>query len=98
MSVQIVQFGTDPQRVGEVEEAIRRLFMAVEEAAPAGIDYSAARIGDSTRFLLTLTLPDDAANPLLEIPEAAAFRGKVGEWAGGPVPPSTLHVIGRYTA
>lgn len=98
MSVQIVQFGTDPQRVGEVEEAIRKLFAAVEAAAPAGIEYTAARIGDSSQFLLTLALPDGAANPLLEIPEAGAFRGKVSEWSGGPVPPSTLHLIGRYTA
>ncbi|MFB6398390.1 hypothetical protein [Polymorphospora lycopeni] len=98
MSVQIVQFRTDPRRVGEVEEAIGKLFAAVEEAAPAGIEYTAARVGDSSQFLLTLTLPDDTANPLLEIPEAGAFRGRVGEWAGGPVPPVTLHVIGRYAA
>ncbi len=98
MSVQILQFGTDPQRVGEVEEAIRKLFAAIEAAAPAGIEYQAARIGDSPQFLLTLALPDGAASPLLEIPEAAAFRARVGEWAGDPVPPSTLHFVGRYTS
>lgn len=96
MSVQIVQFRTDPQQVGEVEEAIRKLFAAVEEAAPPGIEYTAARVSDSSEFLLTLTFPDDAANPLLEIPEAGAFRGKVSQWAGRPVPPATLHLIGRY--
>lgn len=98
MSVQIVQFRTDPQRVGEVEEAIGKLFSAVEEAAPAGIEYTAARVGDSSEFLLTLALPDDAANPLLEIPEAGEFRGRIGEWADSLVSPSTLHFIGRYTA
>lgn len=98
MSVQIVQFDTDPHRVGEVEEAIRNLFAALEAAAPAGIEYTAARVGDSSQFLLTLALPDDAANPLLDISEAGEFRGKIGEWAGGPVPPTTLHFIGRYTA
>ncbi len=98
MSVQIVQFDTDPERVDEVEEAIRRLFADVEAAAPTGIDYTAARVGDGSRFLLTLTLPEDAPNPLLEIPGASAFRGKVGEWAGGPVPPATLQVIARYVA
>ena len=98
MSVQIIQFGIDSQQVDEVEEAIRNLFAAIEAAAPAGIEYTAARIGDSSQYLLTLALPDDAANPLLEIPEAGVFRRKVGEWAGLPVPPSTLHFIGRYTA
>lgn len=98
MSVQIVRFHADPQQIDEIEEAIRELFSAVEKAAPTGVEYTAARIGDSAEFLLALTLPDGAANPLLEIPEAGAFRSKVGEWAGGPVPPSTLHLIGRYAA
>ncbi len=98
MSVQIVRFRADSQRVGEVEEAIGKLFAAVEEAAPAGVDYTAARVGDSSEFLLTLTLPDGAANPLLEIPEAGAFRERVGEWAGAPVPPVALQVLGRYSA
>lgn len=98
MSVQIVQFGTEPSQVAEVEKAIRKLFVALEAAAPTGIEYTAARVGDSSQFLLTLSLPDDAANPLLGFPEAGEFRDKVGEWAGGPVPPSTLHFIGRYTA
>lgn len=98
MSVQIIQFGADSHQVGEVEEAIMNLFAAVETAAPAGVEYTAARIGDSSQYLLILTLADDDANPLLEIPEAGVFRSKVGEWAGGPVPPSTLHFIGQYTA
>lgn len=98
MSVQIVQFDTDPHRVGDVEEAIGTLFAAIEAAAPADIEYTAARVGDSSQFLLTLALPDGAANPLLDLSEAADFRRKVGEWAGHPVPPSTLHIIGRYPA
>lgn len=53
MSVQIVRFGTEPQLMGEVEEAIRKLLTIIE---------------------------------------------KVGEWAGGPVPPSTLRFVGRYLA
>lgn len=96
MSVQIVQFRADPRQVQEVEEAIRQLIAAVAEVAPPGIEYVASRVGDSSEFLLSLTLPDDAGNPLLEIPDAVAFRGRVSEWAGGPVSPSPLHVVARY--
>jgi hypothetical protein len=96
MSVQIVRFRTDPQRVPEVEEAIGRLFAAVDEAAPAGVAYTAARVGDGSEFLLTLQLPEGAANPLLDIAEAGAFRARIAEWAGGPVAPASLHVLGRY--
>lgn len=31
-----------------------------------------------------------------EIAEAGAFRARIAEWAGGPVPPASLHVLGRY--
>ncbi|MFE5738746.1 hypothetical protein [Streptomyces celluloflavus] len=97
MSVQIVRFRTEPERVPEVEEAVRRLFAAVRDAAPEGIEYGAARVGDGAEFLLTLRIPEGAPNPLLAIPEAGAFRARVAEWAGAPVPPATLHMIGRYT-
>lgn len=98
MSIQIVRFHTDPQHVPEVEEAIGRVFGAVRKAAPAGIAYTAARLGDSAEFLLALRLPDGAPNPLLEIPPAGAFRDNIAKGAGGPVPPVTLHVLGRYAA
>jgi hypothetical protein len=100
MSLQIVRFRTDPRRVTEVEEAIGELFAAVRHAAPPGIEYTAARVADGesagAEFLLTLRLPDGAPNPLLGIAQAGAFRARVADWAGGPVPPATLEVIGRY--
>lgn len=46
MSVQMVRFSTDAQRAHEVEEAIATLFTAVAEAAPAGVTYTAGRVGD----------------------------------------------------
>lgn len=98
MSVQIVAFRTTPERISEVTEAITQLFAAVAAAAPAGIEYAAYRVGDGPDFLLALTLPDGAPNPLLDIPEAGAFRDRVGEWVGGSVPPVTLHAISRYAA
>ncbi|MEU6644400.1 hypothetical protein ABZ863_17850 [Saccharomonospora sp. NPDC046836] len=96
MSVQIVRFSTSPEHVPEVEEAIDQLFTAVKEAAPAGLEYTAARVGDSPEFLLTLQLPDDAPNPLLGIEAAGEFRARIAGWAGVPVPPQTLDVLGRY--
>lgn len=51
MSVQMVRFSTDAQRAHEVEEAIATLFTAVAEAAPAGVTYTAGRVGDGSDFL-----------------------------------------------
>ncbi|HLV72354.1 MAG TPA: hypothetical protein VKY91_06165 [Vulgatibacteraceae bacterium] len=96
MSVQVVRFSTDPGLIPEVEQAVGELFTALEKAAPAGLAYTAARVGEGGDFLLTLRLADDAANPLLEIPEALAFRAKIAEWAGAPVPPQPVTELGRY--
>ena len=98
MSVQIVRFSTDPERVPEVEEAIRGLFAAVKDAAPTGLNYTATRVGDSAEFQLTLELADADTNPLFGIPAAGEFRTKIADWAGGPVPPQPLTVLGQYTS
>lgn len=96
MSVQIVRFSTGPDRVHEVEDGIARLFDALREAAPAGLDYSAMRVGDGPEFLLVLRLADSETNPLLAVPAALEFRAQIADWAGGPVPPEPVEVLGRY--
>jgi hypothetical protein len=97
MSVQIVRFSVGDEQVPEVEEAIKKLFAAVEEAAPTGIDYTAVRVGDGAEFLVTLQLADADTNPLLDIREALAFRAKIAAWAGAAVPPQPVTVLGRYS-
>lgn len=95
MSVQIVRFSTTVEQIPEVEAAIKKMFAAIDAAAPTGIEYTAARAGDGAEFLLTLQVTD--ANPLLEIEEALAFRAKVAKWVGAPVPPQPLAVLGHYS-
>lgn len=97
MSVQIVRFRTAVEQIPEAEEAIRELFAAVAAAAPTGIDYTAARVGDD-EFVLTLRLADADTNPLLDIKEALAFRAKIVKWVGAPIPPQPMTVLERYTA
>ncbi|MEV4714154.1 hypothetical protein [Micromonospora sp. NPDC049374] len=97
MSLQIVRFNTEAPQVPRVEEALRKLFAAIEAAAPTGIDYTAVRVGDGPEFLLTLQLAGAGANPLLDIPEALAFRTEIARWANGPVPPQPATVLGRYS-
>jgi hypothetical protein len=96
MSVQVVRFSTDAERTPEVEDAIGELFAALENAAPTGVEYTAVRVGEGAEFLLTLRLDDGVANPLLQLPEALTFRARVAEWAGSPVPPQPVTVLGRY--
>lgn len=95
MSVQILRFTTAPERIPEVEEAVTKLFAAVDAAGPDGIDYTAMRVGQDGEFVLILRLAD--ANPLLDIPQAQEFRARLAEWARGPVAPRPAVVLGRYT-
>ncbi|MFA4081331.1 hypothetical protein [Mycobacteroides salmoniphilum] len=96
MSVQMVRFRTDPERVHEVEEAITALFTAVSEAAPAGMTYTAGRVGDGPDFVFLLQLVDGLDNPLLGIPDALEFRANLAGWASEPVAPQSFTVLGRY--
>lgn len=70
MSVQMVRFSTDAERVHEVEDAIAALFTAVSAAAPTGMTYAAGRVGDGPDFVFLLQLAEGVDNPLLGIPDA----------------------------
>lgn len=95
MSVHIVRFSTDAERIPEVEAAIENLFASTEEAAPTGIHYTAAHIGDGAEFQLTLQLADDYTNPLLGLQEALDFRARIAARVGAPVSPQPVTVLGR---
>lgn len=96
MSVQMVRFSTDAERVHEVQDAIAALFTAVGKASPVGMMYTAGRVGDGPDFVFLLQLSDGVDNPLLDIPDALDFRAKIAGWATGPVAPQPFTVLGRY--
>lgn len=97
MSVHIIRFSTDAERIPEVEAAIENLFASTEEAAPTGIHYTAARVGDGAEFQPTLQLADDDTNPLLELQAALSldFRARIAARVGAPVSPQPVTVLGR---
>ena len=96
MSVQMVRFSTDAERVHEVEDAIAALFTAVSAAAPTGMTYTAGRVGDGPDFVFLLQLAEGVDNPLLGIPDALDFRSRVAGWAVEPFAPQHFTVLGRY--
>lgn len=96
MSLQIVRFTTDPDDAAAVEEGVDRLFRAVRSAQPDGMRYLATRHGERPEFLLLLHLAEPTANPLLTLPEAAAFREHMAGWARSRPAPEELTVLGSY--
>lgn len=97
MTLQLVRFRVPHERATEVEQSLDTLFRALEAASPAGIEYAAARFHHSPEFLLVLDHTGDGPNPLLELPAAVSFRARIPEWAGAPVPPEPLRLLGRYS-
>jgi len=96
MSPQIVRLPVSQHHLTAAEKQIERLFAALHAAAPADIRYLAARTTDATDFLLMLHLADGAANPLLSIPKAAAFRQDMPGRALTPPAPEPMTVLGDY--
>ncbi|WP_412178293.1 hypothetical protein [Mycobacteroides abscessus] len=90
--------------LGKVRPFLRRLaeahpqvlIIALAEAAPAGVTYTAGRVGDGSDFVFMLQLAEGVDNPLVDIPGALDFRARVAGWAGEAVAPQLFTVLGRY--
>jgi hypothetical protein len=95
MNLHTVRFTTDPADVTRTETAIRELFGAIHHYNPAGLDYLATRVIDSTDFQLIARFADNA-NPLLHINEAQDFRNTLGRILGHPPTPAALTTLGIY--
>lgn len=96
MTVQIVRFTTTEAEVPAVDAALGGVIAALDEARPAGTRYAAGRLADGVSYLLVLELDEGVENPLPGIPEARAFQQRLPEWAGGPVAPEPVTVVGSY--
>jgi hypothetical protein len=93
-TLQIVRFTTHEESIASAETEIRRVFHAVNAAAPEDMQYLAVRSGCD--FVLALNLADPAANPLLDIESAAHFRRALPNWTSDNAAPEPFTVIGNY--
>lgn len=96
MTVQIVRFTTTEAEVPGIDAAVGGVIAALDRDRPTGMRYAAARLADGVSYLLVLELDDGVENPLPGIPEARAFQQRLPEWAGGPVAPEPVTVVGAY--
>lgn len=93
--LEILRFSAGDAQAADIAAAIKRMFTAVEAAAPQGIQYLAAQF-DEDEFLLVLHLADGVDNPLTQIDEAVEFRNSMRH-SGSPLPqPHRIRVLGNY--
>jgi quinol monooxygenase YgiN len=96
MSVMMVRAKIHQDKVGEVEEAARRVFAAVEAERPGGVRYASSRLPDGVTFVVLLELEGDGANPLEGIQAFTEFQSNLRNWVAEPPTVEPLQVVGSY--
>jgi hypothetical protein len=91
MSVLVSLATIRPEHVGEVEAAGRRLFAAVDRAAPAGLRYAVCRLPDGTYVTLL-----EGGGPLRELPEFHEFMAGWPDRLAAPTTGGPAELIGSY--
>jgi hypothetical protein len=96
LSVLIVTAKVAPEHTGDVEAAARRMFAAIERAAPDGVKYASTRLADGTTYVAVLEVADGVDNPLPGIPEFVEFQQGLRGWVAEPPAAGPAGVVGNY--
>jgi len=96
MNVTMVRAKVKPESAAEAEAATRKMFAALNEARPAGVHYASCKLEDGLTFVALVALDNPEDNPLVSIPEWAAFQESLERWRDGPPAVERLTVVGSY--
>jgi len=96
MSVMLLRAEVKPDSVADVEAAVAKLFVALEQAQPEGVRYASCRLADSNTFVILLQLADGIENPLPAVSEFTEFQASLPKWLAKPPVPEQLTVVGSY--
>jgi hypothetical protein len=96
MSVMMVRATVKEESVADAEEAVRKMFAAVEQAQPKGVRYASCKLADGVTFVALVALDDGIENPLPAVPEWREFQENLEEWRAEPPTLEQLTVVGSY--
>jgi len=98
MTVLMVRSTVKPEFVEELEEALKKMFTAIESARPEGVRYASYRLPDGVTYVAQLELADGVENPLPAIAEFRDFQAGLKTWLAGPPSAEQFEVRGAYAA
>ncbi|WP_369261026.1 hypothetical protein [Streptomyces sp. R35] len=98
MTVLMVRSTAKPESVGELEEALKKMFAAIERERPAGVRYASYRLPDGVTYVAQLELADGVENPLPAIAEFREFQAGLKDWLAGPPSAERFEIRGAYAA
>jgi hypothetical protein len=84
------------EHAADVDTAVRKLFAAIDQAAPEGVRYTSYRLADGGSYVIVLELLDESANPLQGITEFREFQDNLKGWLAAPAIPERLIAVGEY--
>jgi hypothetical protein len=92
----IVRYVTRPESAEENQALIERVYAALVEARPSGIQYTTYRLQDGVSFLHIAQLDGD--NPLVGLPAFQEFLRELPSRCAESPAPSGASVVGAYAS
>ena len=96
MSVRMVRVKIRPDKVAEVEQAVKEIFTALDAAQPEGVHYASCKLADGETYVILLALDNDNVNPLTTITALKEFQDNLHSWITGPPIIEQLTTVGSY--
>ena len=96
MTTLLIRAEARPEHVADIEESAARVFEALEESRPEGLQYASLRQDDGVTYVILLAWPDGGPNPLQSVPEYQAFAKGLREWLVAPGATEKLSTLGSY--
>lgn len=100
MSRVVVQYRTRNDAADENQELIEKVFAALAERSPAGLDYTSMRLEEEEAGTVFVHVADisteDGSNPLSETPEFGEFQAGLPQRAVEPPLARKATVVGSY--
>jgi hypothetical protein len=93
----LVRYKVKPDRVGENEDYIRKVFQELKQTGPEGLRYASFKQDDGLSFVHIASIETaQGNNPLAESPAFKAFQAEIKDRCDEPPVAVELNEIGSY--
>jgi hypothetical protein len=96
MNVMIVRAKIKEENVADAQAATDKVIQALEQAHPADVRYTVAKLSDGVTLLAFLKLEPGQEHPLRTLPAYAEMLENLKEWYAEPPTVEHMTVVGSY--
>jgi len=93
----MVRYKVKPDRAGENETYIRKVFDELKAQSPEGLRYASFKLDDGVSFVHIASIETESGqNPLAETAAFKAFQAEIKDRCDDPPVAVELHLVGDY--